>query len=510
MRAWLTIVLIAGAVMLLNHQIGKPLVQLAVRAVGAAVLIALGMPSWARAQAPEPKTLEVRAPRLDIKRDDDPKARALFGEVAKAYKALASYSDQGEFVIAMTSGGKSLKRAFPLKLTIVRPNKLDLDAGEVRITSDGTTLTTAVVPLKRYSSTAAPKSVGIEMFREGPIGSAIFGGPAGPAMFVLLNLLTAADPAAVVAQLGGTFQPAADGAPGGLKAKADAAGAGREHSAILIDLGNGQPDLLLTVDPKSKLLSGIDMKLSPEMLAAASQPGQDRKLEKFGWTSGAVSTEVAKDRSFAFAAPKDFAKVDSVFEPRQTQDAQKGSVGKPAPDFSLTLLDGPGKTKTVTKAELVGKVVVIDFWATWCGPCLMELPEIQKLIESYANTQKGVLVVALSQDDNPTELSEVRKLVEKTLADKKIDLTTNPVGRIGLDPSKTVGSAFDLQGYPTLVIVDGKGIIQSVHVGYDPSVAEPLHKTLAKEIDLLLEDKSPASSSDKTKNASEKVEKEKR
>ena len=41
-------------------------------------------------------------------------------------------------------------------------------------------------------------------------------------------------------------------------------------------------------------------------------------------------------------------------------------LGKPAPEFTLTVLDGPGKTRTITKAELAGKVVVIDFWATWC------------------------------------------------------------------------------------------------------------------------------------------------
>ncbi len=64
------------------------------------------------------------------------------------------------------------------------------------------------------------------------------------------------------------------------------------------------------------------------------------------------------------------------------------------------------------------------------------------------------------------------------------------MGRIGLDPSKSVGTAFELEGYPTLVILDGKGIVQSVHVGFNPEAAEPLSKTLAKEIDTLLEGKS--------------------
>ena len=83
-----------------------------------------------------------------------------------------------------------------MKMTFARPNKLDFDAGQVRITSDGTTMTTAVLPLKRYTTAPAPKTLGIDAFREGPIGAMIFGGPAGTPMFVLLNLLTAADPAA--------------------------------------------------------------------------------------------------------------------------------------------------------------------------------------------------------------------------------------------------------------------------------------------------------------------------
>ncbi len=49
--------------------------------------------------------------------------------MAKAYQDLPAYSDQGEFVIAMTTEGKTQKQALPLKLTFVRPNKLDLDAG---------------------------------------------------------------------------------------------------------------------------------------------------------------------------------------------------------------------------------------------------------------------------------------------------------------------------------------------------------------------------------------------
>jgi thiol-disulfide isomerase/thioredoxin len=462
--------------------------------LGVALALGLGfsLTDPALAQAPKSKTVELQNA-LPEKTHDDPKARALFDQVSKSYKALSSYTDQGEFVMAMTANGKPQKKAVSLKITLVRPNKVDIDTGLVRLTSDGTTLTTSMIPLKRYMAAPAPEKIDIEMLREGPIGAALFGGPSGVPMFVLLNLLIAPDPSAAIAQIGGSLQLAGD-----TNSKADGTKPG--NAALLIDLGKGAPGVLLTVDPATKLLSRIDLKVAPDVLA-------DRKVsvEKLRWSSGAVSTEVPKDRSFAFEAPKGFTKVDTLLGAGQEAQANHSKVGKPAPDFTLTLLDGPGKTKTVTKAELAGKVVVIDFWATWCGPCLMELPQIQKLVDSYANTKKDVLVVALSQDDDPTELAQLRKLVEKTLADKEINVTGSPVGRIALDPSKSVGTAFEVEGYPTLVILDAKGIVQSVHVGFNPEAAEPLSKTLAKEIDTLLEGKSLASPGEKKKGASNKA-----
>ncbi len=446
-------------------------------AICALVYPAMSLGNRASAQAPVVKDGKPAA------KADNPKAVALFGEVAKAYKSLASYSDQGQFVIAMTIAGKKQKQAVPLKLTFVRPNKLDFDAGEVRVASDGSQLTTAVMPLKRYTTTVAPQKLGLDTFREGPLGAVLFGGPAGAPMFVLLSLLTAPDPAASIGQLNGSLQPApakAGSSPG------DAAKP--ESPAFVIDLPDG-PDLVLRVNPATKLLAGIELRIDPEQFARSAPAGTALVIEQFGWTSGPVSTQVAGDRSFAFKPPDGFTKVDSLAGQgggKEERTAVSEKLGKPAPDFTLTVLDGPGKTKTITRAELAGKVVLIDFWATWCGPCLMELPEIQKLVETLAGSKKDVLIVALSQDDHPAEISEVRKLVEKTLSTKKINLAGSPIARIALDPSNSVGRAFEVEGYPTLVIIDGKGIVQSAHVGFNPDAAEPLHKSLSREIDAIL------------------------
>ena len=104
---------------------------MAVLVLALALGLGFSLTTLARAQAPKSKTLELQTAQPETKRDD-PKARALFDEVSKAYKALSSYSDQGEFVMAMTADGKPQKQAVPLKVTLVRPNKVDIDAGLVQ------------------------------------------------------------------------------------------------------------------------------------------------------------------------------------------------------------------------------------------------------------------------------------------------------------------------------------------------------------------------------------------
>jgi hypothetical protein len=144
-----------------------------------ATVIGLLSAAATAAQAQDPKPPTTRKPAKPA----DPKAQALLEEVVKAYQGLSSYSDQGEFVVSMTVGGKAQKQNAPLKLTFVRPNKLDLDAGPVRLLSDGKTLTTAVVPLKKFTAAAAPEKLGVETFRDGPIGAMLFGGPSGVPMY---------------------------------------------------------------------------------------------------------------------------------------------------------------------------------------------------------------------------------------------------------------------------------------------------------------------------------------
>ena len=216
---------------------------------------------------------------------------------------------------------------------------------------------------------------------------------------------------------------------------------------------------------------------------AQKVPGVSLSDASIAWTGGAISLDVPKEGSFQFKPRPKFAKVEPVkIAPRKPggEDGEKHPlVGKPAPDFKFVMLDGAGKTKSVSKADLKGKVVLIDFWATWCGPCMLELPELAKVIAAYDASKKpkdkDLVIVALSQDaDEDEEATDVRKLVEQTLKKQDIQLERGETGKIGLDPSQKVGKAFGVEGIPTVVLIDRDGKIQSVHVGYSPDVAEKL------------------------------------
>ena len=131
-----------------------------------------------------------------------------------------------------------------------------------------------------------------------------------------------------------------------------------------------------------------------------------------------------------------------------------------ASDFTLRDLNN----QSVSLTGLKGKVVIMSFWATWCGPCKEEMPHLQKLLDEKRGD--GLEVLSISTDDARTR-SQVKPFIKKN----RYDFT------VLFDPdSSVIGTYNPAKTLPFTVIVDRDGNIAKTHQGYKPGDEEELRK----------------------------------
>ncbi|HEX2623170.1 MAG TPA: TlpA disulfide reductase family protein [Phototrophicaceae bacterium] len=127
-----------------------------------------------------------------------------------------------------------------------------------------------------------------------------------------------------------------------------------------------------------------------------------------------------------------------------------GIMNQPAPDFTLTTLDG---SKTVTLKDYLGRVVFINFWGTWCPPCVEELPTLQKFASEQGNT--GAVVLAINSSETPD-------VITPFLTDNKIILSSIPVL---MDSDYSVFQQYGVYNMPTTYVITPDGIVKNVKYG---------------------------------------------
>jgi thiol-disulfide isomerase/thioredoxin len=408
--------------------------------------------------------------------DVQPEARDLLEEVAKAYRSLPGYADHGRFHFSLKVNGEAQEQDTPLALAFERPGKLALETEGVRVACDGEHLVTSNSALKKYIRQDAPASVTAESIAGGPLGAMLQGSPASAPVFVLLDLLTTDKGLARLTENAES-----------VSLEEDREVEGKPLRSVFLREENGSGVRLL-IDSGSKLVRRIELVVPQELLEEKSPPGATLSDAEIAWTSGEVATASPGAEAFAFAPPADYTEVQPAeAAARAPEGAASPLVGKPAPDFRMDVLEGE-KRASVSKADLKGKVVLLDFWATWCPPCREELPEIQALAERLAKRADAgkVALYAVSQDRADDGPDALRKLVASTLADLKVGgLLGGKVARVALDPDQSVGDAFGVQGIPTLVLIDAEGVVRSVQVGYREGIGEAMEA----EIDALLSGK---------------------
>ena len=128
-------------------------------------------------------------------------------------------------------------------------------------------------------------------------------------------------------------------------------------------------------------------------------------------------------------------------------------IREEAPDFTLKSLDG----SNLRLEEYRGQVVLINFWASWCGPCRQEMPLLDRLHHRYEDTGFAVLGVNVEG-----EVAPAQKIVDKT----------NVTFPVLIDEKQKVSEMYSLEAMPSTVVVDRDGVIRYIHLGYKPGDEE--------------------------------------
>jgi peroxiredoxin len=126
-----------------------------------------------------------------------------------------------------------------------------------------------------------------------------------------------------------------------------------------------------------------------------------------------------------------------------------GGDNPPAPDFTLTDANG----QSVTLSDLRGQVIMINFWASWCGPCRQEMPLLEQIHQRY----------------EPLGFTLLGVNVEKNPADGQAFLKERPVSfPVLYDPENDISKLYDVVAMPSTVLIDRQGNVRYLHHGYKP------------------------------------------
>jgi len=139
-------------------------------------------------------------------------------------------------------------------------------------------------------------------------------------------------------------------------------------------------------------------------------------------------------------------------------------IGKAPPSFELTMLDG----SSFDLADHLGKeVIVLDFWATWCGPCLRALPEVMAAVKKFEG--QPVRLIGVNQQEPAAK-------VKSFLKARGWDLP------VALDDELAVREKYAVRGIPTTVIIGKDGKVTMVHTGYSPGLEDELTEDIRRAL----------------------------
>lgn len=389
--------------------------------------------------------------------EDTAAADAVIQQFADFFQEAPAFQVQSriEVVIADTAGHSHNDLGPPPEdhsFVVQRPGQLAFQSGDgIGIVSDGTSVAAWSAEGKKFwrSEVSTP----LADLMTSPVGS-FFGNP-----WSVRPLLWAGnDPAAALTlgfgKPGYVGRDSLDGRPAHhLRIPGNADQGSELMKTPVLDVwiaAEGDPVPLQTI-----------LKQPPREVAVPGGP-------QFTATVSMVETfrdwkfETPASEQFEFHRPEGARRVADVSD---VLAADHPLVGNPAPELGLPLVDG----ETLRLADHAGKdVVILDFWATWCKPCLLELPLIAQIASDYRD--RAVVLYAVNQRETQID-------VKLFLAAANLSLA------VPLDTTGTASTAYDARSLPYLVLIGRDGTVQAIHTGIGPGLEE----TVRQELDALVE-----------------------
>ncbi len=371
-----------------------------------------------------------------VEKSDNPAVDVL-RQMAKVYLDLKSYSDQGQASMRYKLDDQLVSHDFPFEVTFQRPNLLRLKAYEGEVVCDGKVVYSQYEDVPGYvvEADAPPQLSPADVYKDDYIRYMLLERPVGGALQLTL-LLSGQFVEQLIASANGPLEllPAAE---------IDGAACNR----VRIAMPEGK--MIMWVDQKTFALRRVEYP-TDALRKHLEQEGQVSELAVVADFHRAQINGSIDPATFQFAVPPGAKLVKRFVGP-----APDARLGKKAGSFEFKALDGTA----VTPESLAGKVVVLDFWATWCQPCLQSMPELAKVQELFKDNDKVRFLAVNIEDETVTP-----ETLTNTLKELAPNLT------IVRDPDQHAFKSFGIDAIPTTYLLGADGTIQNAQRGINPNV----------------------------------------
>jgi len=362
-----------------------------------------------------------------VRAEPAPNARALLQQVSEAYRALTSYHFEGTMNTRM-SGGADQSLEVPLVLAADRAGRTRLDLRHPQqgglLVSDGRQTSTYIYSLNQYMQKPA-ETVADSAGMPKPSGNSPILRYFDPLQDLKAADLTGEQQITVGATPADCWVVHCDMTP---------------PQALAAD-STARATVTFWVEKARALVLRDSVSISLRNPATGANMAMDQVTS---FTLARVN-EALPDSLFAFAPPAG-ATLVQAFGPQAGPEIPSPLVGKPAPPFTLKGVKG----STVSLASYKGKVVLLDFWATWCRPCRIEMPRVEALYKEFKT--KGLVVFGVNFAED--------------IATVKAFLAKNPYTMpILLDTKGEAGRLYQADAIPTLVVIGKDGKISAYFRG---------------------------------------------